>query len=115
MHELGLVLELVKLAANELERGGHTGRVERLNLTVGVLSGASPEALRAAFGVVAETRGWNGAELNITEAPARCACSVCGARCDVRTFVLACPVCGDPLCTMEGGHELQLTSIDLAD
>jgi hydrogenase nickel incorporation protein HypA/HybF len=115
MHELGLVLQLVDLAAAELRRAGHPGPVERLNLAVGTLSGASPEALHMAFSVVAPERGWDGAELAITEVPARARCAACGHEQDVADFVLACPACGDPRCSVEGGRDLQLVSIDVAE
>ena len=118
MHDLGLVQEIVALAQSEIQRAdraGHAGRVTRLTLRVGKLSGASPEAMRTAFAVVAPMVGWPDAELVIEEPGAVCRCYDCGARSEITEYVYACPVCGEHGIGIEGGDELQLASIDLDD
>lgn len=118
MHELGLVQEIVALAQSEIQRAGYPdrpGSVTRLTLKVGKLSGASPEALRTAFAVVAKSVGWPVAELVIEEPGAVCRCYDCGAGSEISEYVYACPACGEHGISIEGGDELQLVSIDLDD
>lgn len=118
MHEFGLVMEMVALAESELQRAGCVAcetRIKQLNLTVGKLSGASPEAMRTAFTVISRSKGWSGAELVISEPCAECICHTCGLRREISELVFECPDCGNLICEIKGGQELQLTSIDVED
>ena len=115
MHELGIVEELVRIANNELERAGVTGPVTRVSLRVGKLSGASPEALQTAWEVVVPQTRLVGAELVIDEPYATCRCLSCGVTSEVDGYAYCCPSCDSGEIVIEGGNDLQLTSIDVDD
>ncbi|MCB2212543.1 hydrogenase maturation nickel metallochaperone HypA [bacterium] len=115
MHELGLIEEIVRIGETELAASGVSGPVRTLVLRVGKLSGASPEALRGAFEIVAPATRFAGATLEIEEPPATCRCLACGAEHEVDGYTFQCPTCGDGRITIEGGRELQLMSLDVDD
>ena len=115
MHELGIIEEMVKLAVHEIERAGATEPVTCITLTVGKLSGASPEALRTAFEIVSPQTRLRGADLVIHEPGAFCHCQECGRETEVDGYLFACPHCGSGSIVLEGGNQLQLASIDLDD
>ncbi len=70
MHEARLCLALLGLAEEHLAREGG-GRITRLRVEVGSLSGVSPIALRGAFPICAAGTAAEGAELEIVEMPGR--------------------------------------------
>lgn len=115
VHELGIIEEIVLIAESELERAGAAGRVSRLTLRVGKLSGASPEALMTAFETVAPNTRLHGAELMIEEPLAVCNCIACGESSDVDGYVYACPKCDSGQVVIAGGQELQIASLDVED
>lgn len=115
MHELGIIEEMVRLAVSEIERAGATGPVSNITLTVGRLSGASPEALSTAFEIVAPRTRLKGARLTIIEPGATCRCRACLSETDVDGYTFACPHCGSGNIVIEGGDQLQLASIELDD
>lgn len=115
MHELSLITEVLQIAGDALERQGAEGRVSRLTLVVGKLSGASPEALRSAFPIAAHGTPFGGAELEIEEPGPVVHCYDCGAEQEVEGFVFECPACGSGSISIEGGSELRLASMDVED
>jgi hydrogenase nickel incorporation protein HypA/HybF len=115
MHELSIVQALIEQVEREVRRAGHAGRVVRLDLSVGRLSGVCPDSLRFAFDLLAPESIVAGSELRITEPQAVCACRDCGARTAIDDLVLQCPACGSGHVAIEGGQELLLETIDLED
>ena len=53
MHELSIVEALIDQVGQELDRAGQQGRVVRLELSIGRLSGVHGESVRFAFGLLA--------------------------------------------------------------
>ncbi len=115
MHELSVVEALIDQVKLELDRAGQHGRVAKLELLVGRLSGANPDSIRFAFGLLAQETVVEGAELVIEEPKAECCCRVCGARTEIDALVIQCPKCAGADITIEGGRELMLQSIELED
>ncbi len=116
MHEFGLISEMAALAEREMLAAGSTAPASRLTLIVGKFSGASPEALRTAFELVAPTTQYlHQAELVIEEPWPVCRCRDCGAATEVERYVFQCPTCGGDNFDLEGGDDLRLDSIDIDD
>ncbi|MBD3256875.1 hydrogenase maturation nickel metallochaperone HypA [candidate division GN15 bacterium] len=113
MHEMSLVQQMIEVAEAELARLGHDSRPASLTLSVGSLSGASPEAMRFAFEMLSSTGPWQGCRLEILEPGARCVCADCGAVTEISDFTVNCPQCDSFAVTIEGGRELRLESITL--
>lgn len=115
MHELSIVEALIDQVGRELDRAGQQGRVIRLELSIGRLSGVNCESIRFAFGLVAPGTPLEDADVVIEEPKAVCRCYACDARVEIDDLVVECPQCGDHDITIEGGRELLLQSIEIED
>jgi hydrogenase nickel incorporation protein HypA/HybF len=115
MHELSIVEALIEQVRRELNRVGHKGPVLRLELAVGRLSGVHSQSLRFAFDLLAPGTLVEKAEVEIVEPPAQCVCHCCGRRTETAELLLRCPVCRSEEVTVEGGRDLLLQTIEVAD
>ncbi len=115
MHELSIAEALIEQVGRELKRAGQPGPVVRLELAVGRLSGVHADALRFAFDLLAPGTLVEGAEVSISEPPARCCCRTCGAETEIDELVFCCPCCESDQVTIEGGRELLLESIEVEE
>ena len=115
MHELSIVEALIEQVRRELERAGQQGRVLRLELSIGRLSGVNCDSVRFAFGLLAPgTRGRGRRNRDP------------GAEGRLPLPRLPCPngnrrpggpvsPCASSEITIEGGRELMLQSIEIED
>jgi hydrogenase nickel incorporation protein HypA/HybF len=115
VHELSLTQTLIDQVEKEVERSGAKGRVTRVTLVIGRLSGVNSDAMRFAFEMLAPGTLLEGAQMHVTEPEATCRCRACKARTDIRELVVECPACGSDDVSIEGGRDLLLQSIDLED
>jgi hydrogenase nickel incorporation protein HypA/HybF len=115
MHELSIADALIEQVQRELHRAGQSGRVVRLELAIGRLSGVHSDALRFAFELICKGTAVEGAELAITEPKAVCSCRACGGREEIDDLVCQCPNCESPDIAIEEGRDLLLQSIEVAD
>jgi hydrogenase nickel incorporation protein HypA/HybF len=115
MHELSIVEALIDQVGRELRRAGQKGRVVRLVLSIGRLSGVNCESIRFAFGLVAPGTPLEDTEVVVDETKAVCNCSGCNAHQEIDDLVMQCPQCGSNAITIEGGRDLLLQSIEVED
>jgi hydrogenase nickel incorporation protein HypA/HybF len=115
MHELSIVEALIDQVGRELDRAGQQGRVVRLELGIGRLSGVHSDSVRFAFGLLAPGTRVENAEIAIQEPKAVCNCHACRARVEIDDLVVQCPRCASGDITIEGGRELVLQSIEIED
>ncbi|MBM4088375.1 MAG: hydrogenase maturation nickel metallochaperone HypA [Planctomycetes bacterium] len=115
MHEVSIVSVLLEQVRAEVEKSGHAGRVLRVGLVVGRLSGVHVDALRFAFELLAPGTIAENASLDLKETKASVACSVCAAEQETDELVACCPECGSHAVVIRGGQELLLESIELED
>jgi hydrogenase nickel incorporation protein HypA/HybF len=115
MHELSIVEALIEQVQKEIDRGGHRGRVARLDLAIGRLSGVSVDSVRFAFQLLAPGTVVERAEIHVDQPPAACVCGVCGRRTEIEDLVAQCPACRSDRIHIEGGNELLLQTIDLEE
>jgi hydrogenase nickel incorporation protein HypA/HybF len=112
MHELsvcqGLLSQCEHIAA---ERGA--GRVSRIVLQVGPLSGVEPKLLADAFPIASAGGIADGAELRIEDLPIRVRCRNCETESEATSNNLTCRHCGDWQTQLIGGDELLLASLEL--
>ncbi len=114
MHEMSLVEAMMDQARDALSSSGHGGlHVAKVELVIGVLSGASPEAMRFAFEALGIDTEFQGAELIIHEPGAICICSDCDMKSSISEMMFCCPECSSPLVTVEGGRELTLQRLEI--
>ncbi|MGO8690436.1 MAG: hydrogenase maturation nickel metallochaperone HypA [Thermoguttaceae bacterium] len=115
MHELAIVEALIDQVRREVRRAGQTGRVTRLELAVGQLSGVHCDSLRFAFELLSPGTVVEGAKVAIQQPRAVCCCQDCGAREEIDELVVECPRCQSPRITIEEGRQLLLQSIELEE
>jgi len=115
MHELAIVEALIDQTRAEVENAGQTGRVLRLDLSIGRLSGVYCDSIRFAFDLLSKDTLLEGAELHITQPKATCHCHECDARVEIDEIVVQCPECAGGDVSIDGGRELLLQSIELED
>ena len=115
MHEFSIVEALIEQVQREVERSGHDGQVQCLDLRVGRLSGVNCDALRFAFELLSPHTIMEGAQVHIAEPKAVACCHDCGAEVEIDEWQIECPECHGPNITIEGGRELLLESIELED
>ena len=113
MHELSIVEALLGQVEEQLDRAGESGRVTRLSLIVGRLSGVNCDSIRFAFELLAPGTVLEAAELAISQPRAECVCEDCGATSQIDRILAQCPSCTSHDITIRGGTELILQTIDL--
>jgi hydrogenase nickel incorporation protein HypA/HybF len=115
MHELSIVDALIEQVRSEVDRSGHSGRVTRLELAIGRLSGVNADSVRFAFQMLSPGTLLESAALGITEPRAVSRCADCGDRVEIDELAARCPNCGSCNVVIEGGQELLLQTIELED
>jgi hydrogenase nickel incorporation protein HypA/HybF len=112
MHELSVCQALIdQLEALASEQ--RAGRVARVVVGIGPLSGVEPELLRHAFPVAAAGSVAEDAELVIEQRPVRVHCPQCGQDSDAAANRLICASCGDWRTELLSGDELLLMQTEL--
>jgi hydrogenase nickel incorporation protein HypA/HybF len=115
MHELSIVEALIDQVGHELHQAGQPGRVARLELSIGRLSGVNCDSVRFAFRLLAAGTIVENAEVIIQEPKAVCHCHACGAQVEIDDLVVQCPGCQSDDIAIEGGRDLVLQTIDIDD
>jgi hydrogenase nickel incorporation protein HypA/HybF len=113
MHELSIVEALIDQVSQELDRAGRPGRVLRLDVSIGRLSGVHPDSVRFAFELLRPGTILDEAEIVIQEPKAVAHCHACDARTEIDDLVLECPRCRSDAITIEGGRDMILQSIEV--
>jgi len=111
MHELSVCQSLVSQAMVVARQ--HDGRVRRLVVKIGPLSGVEPELLRRAFPLASVGTDVEDAELEILSLVPRIRCSECGQESEVPANRLVCPHCKNWRTTLVSGDEMVLQQVEL--
>jgi hydrogenase nickel incorporation protein HypA/HybF len=112
VHELGIAQSILSTVLEEARAHGG-GRVARIGLRVGELSGVNAEALRFSFQVTVQDTELAQAVLDIEEVPLGFRCAACGDEFTVVNFETACPACGSTDTRAARGDELQVAYLEL--
>jgi hydrogenase nickel incorporation protein HypA/HybF len=115
MHELAIAEALLEQVGRELDRAGHKGPVLRLELAIGRLTGVHCESLRFALDLLAPGTWLENAEVTIHQTSAFCRCQKCRHREEIEELPSVCPRCGSTEVVIDGGRELLLQTIEVAD
>ncbi len=115
MHELSIIETLISQVQNEVLQSGQRGRVSRLNLVIGRLSGVNVDSIRFAFKLLSPDTSLSDAELSIEQPRASCRCEDCKAQTRIDELFASCPACGSQHVTIVGGQDLMLESIELEE
>jgi hydrogenase nickel incorporation protein HypA/HybF len=114
MHELSVCLSLLR-EVERIARDNDAGRVTRIAVTLGPLSGVEPELLRNAYPMAVAGTIAENAELQIDVADIVVKCSQCGAESPAKPNRLLCGECGDFRTNLVSGDEMVLKTVELDD
>jgi hydrogenase nickel incorporation protein HypA/HybF len=112
MHEASIVEELIAMAAARTPVGA---RVLEVRVSVGLLTGVSPDAMAFYFEALAPDKLGDGARLVARLAPLRGTCRACREPFESSEQLWLCPACGAPTLVFENGDELDLESLVIDD
>ncbi len=115
MHELSIVEALIEQVQEEVKRAGVEGKIAKLELSIGRLSGVNADCLRFAFELLSSDTILADTEIVIHESKAVCRCNRCQAETEVEDLPLRCPRCSSDDVVIEGGRELLLQTIDVEE
>jgi hydrogenase nickel incorporation protein HypA/HybF len=109
MHEMGIALQIVEIAA---ERSAGA-RVVRVVVEIGKLAAVLPDAVRFCFAAAAAGTPIEGARLEIEETPGRGRCRACRAEVTLERPVTRCS-CGAWDLEWLSGDELRVREMEVA-
>ena len=112
MHELSIAESILDIVAGAVES---RGRVTAVSVTLGPLSGVSPDALRFCFTEVAAEKGFDSPALVIHEPPAQMRCRDCGHLYESKDIFEGCPQCESLNRELLSGHEFFVESVELEE
>jgi hydrogenase nickel incorporation protein HypA/HybF len=112
MHELSLVMSVVKTISNLCEQNKWK-RVLRVTLKVGHLRQIEPEIFAFAFSSATVGTTLEGAEISILEMPIIFKCHNCNKNNDTEDFRFVCPSCNSPDVDLISGMEFIIESIEI--
>jgi hydrogenase nickel incorporation protein HypA/HybF len=115
MHEMGIALQIIDIAAASIPPDLRSARVERVNLKIGKLSAVVPESLRFCFDIASKDSPLAGSQLAIEEMPVTARCKDCDARWTIAEPVFTCTACGSGSLEILSGRELDIVSIEIAE
>jgi hydrogenase nickel incorporation protein HypA/HybF len=115
MHEMGIALEIIKIAIDSIPASLKKSRVERINLKVGKLAAVVPDNLKFCFEVAVKDTPLEGALLHIEEIPVTALCKSCGYFWTAMKPVFICEKCEGGSVDLLSGRELDIVSIEVEE
>ena len=115
MHEMGIALQIVKIAADAIPDNAMNIPVKRVNIQVGKLTAVVPESLQFCFEVAIKETPLVGADLSIEEIPIRARCPKCKFEWTITDPEFKCGKCDNGAIDIISGQELHVTSIEISD
>jgi hydrogenase nickel incorporation protein HypA/HybF len=115
MHEMGIALQIMEIAAAAIPDAMKPVKVARVNLKIGKLAAVVPDSLRFCFEAASRDTDFAGAELAIEEVPVAARCKGCGERWEITEPVFTCRVCEGGELEILSGRELDIVSIEVAE
>lgn len=112
MHELSLVMNVLKMAEEETIRH-KAERVEKVCMEIGILSGVEMDAFTFAWGQATTGTVLDKAQLEVKRPQGAGTCRICTHRFPVQELYSACPQCGSYDVLIDQGKELRVHSLVL--
>jgi hydrogenase nickel incorporation protein HypA/HybF len=113
MHEMGVAMEVIRIAQQEAMSAG-TGRIVGMKVRVGRWSGVEAETLRFSLNALTEGTALQGCRMELLLVEPQFACSRCGSRYRGESYLQPCPECGGGG-ALVAGDELTLAELEVED
>ena len=115
MHEMGIAMQIIEIAAASIPEHMENVRVERVNLKIGKLAAVVPESLRFCFAIAAKDTPLSHADLHIEEIPVVAVCRTCQTEWTINEPAFTCKTCDSGSIDIISGRELDIESIEITD
>lgn len=115
MHEMGIALQIIDIAASAIPKELEGTPIARVNLRIGKLSAVVPKSLTFCFEIAAKDTPLQGAILQIEEVPVEARCRECEHIFTITGPAFSCPKCQSGSTDIISGRELDIASIELAE
>ena len=112
MHELSVTEKIVEIVLDHA-RKARAGRVVKINLIVGELTGFVGESIQLYFDILSKGTEAEKATLSISRIPAKARCQKCKNEFQPGGTDWFCPVCSGPIEEVTGGREFYVESIEV--
>ncbi len=110
MHEMSVARSLIKSLEEIKDKEGLL-RITEVRVKVGILTGVEPSLLEKAFYYIKRGTSFEDTNIIIEIEGIRVKCINCGYECIVKAYNYACPSCGSPEISLEGGDSLIIESV----
>ena len=110
MHELSIAASIVEIA-EEFAVAHKAGKINKIEIIVGKLSGVMPDSLEFAMEFAVKDTVLEHAEIVLEEVDGKSVCNVCKAEYVNNDWYTACPVCNSMDSEILEGKELKVKSI----
>lgn len=114
MHEMSIANSLLEALEKESPRFPQ-GRITKVGLRIGELSGVNRDALTFCWEAVVRGSAWESLNLEIEYSPRRHRCQGCAKEFVVDAFDVVCPNCGSTDSVFAGGDELDLLFLEVEE
>ena len=112
MHELGIAASILESVQAEARRHPE-GRITKVGVKIGELSGVDRDALQFGFEVLVKDTEWEPVVLDLEYIPRVQRCSKCAHEFRMTDFDPQCPQCGEFLTHCISGEELDIVYMEV--
>jgi hydrogenase nickel incorporation protein HypA/HybF len=112
MHELGIATSILECVQAEAQRHPD-GRITKVGVRIGELSGVDREALEFGFEVLVKDTEWEPLVLELEYVPRMQRCSKCAYEFRMTDFDPHCPLCGEFSTQCISGEELDIAYMEV--
>ena len=112
MHELAITQSMLELVLGEAAKA-ETGKVQKINLTIGQMSGVVGECVESYFEFLSKDTIAEGAILSFNKIPMQAQCSACNKFFVPKEPNWSCPDCHNRQIEIIAGNELYVESIEV--
>ena len=107
MHELSIMMEVVKTGEEEARKNKKT-KIKTLTLQVGEISSVVPEYIKDCYEAAFKETMLEGAAIEIEVIPAEAKCAECGNVFNIKKTKAICPRCGSREAGLITGREFMI-------
>lgn len=112
MHELSIAVSIVETIEESLPETA--GKVTKVFLKIGIMSGVVKDALEFSFEIAAKDTRLENATLEIEELPVLVRCEKCDKTIELENPpIFRCPDCNQPTPNLIQGKELEIVSVEI--
>jgi len=114
VHEVSLMKNLLGVVEKTIEKEGG-GKVEKIHILIGAMSGVNTDALDFAFEVLSKGTSAEGGVIEYESIPLALKCRECGLISNPKDFIFSCSHCDSRDIEIVGGREMEIDYILMDD